>query len=202
MSAIKQICPICNKNSTFDDSILGNMVECPECNNLFVLTESELSYVQCPECSSKVESGKRICLECGYNFDTFKHVEEHIPLYGEEFSWPRKVLAFVAEMVPGLFIIHILFLFIASIFTALFIFYFGLILLGFGAIVTMIFFAVCAFFVYAHGVGFLLTGEVQSLKNAMAELTGKKWNLFLIILFSPPITIYLLFVKLCTILNA
>lgn len=202
MSEVKQICPICNKNSTFDDSLLGEMVECPKCNNLFVLKDKKTCSVSCPKCNAMVDSGNRICLECGYNFDTFKQVEEHIPVYGEEFSLPRKALAFIAEMVPGLFRIHILFLFIASIFTALFIFYFGLILLGFGAIVTMIFFAVCAFFVYAHGVGFILTGEVQSLKNAMAELTGKRWNLFLIFLFSPPIVIYLLFVKLCSILNA
>ena len=197
--SMKNNCPICNKINDFDRSKIGSMVPCPDCKNIFVLKEI-LSTATCPDCEEEVESGLRICINCGYNFDTGKKVEKHIPVSGEELPVLQKRLNDLVDFIPGLFKIHILFFFWASIVTACLIMYMGLVLMGFGALLTCIFFGVCALIVYAHGVGFLMTGELQMLRSAMGELTGWRWDFFLILVFGPPITITLIIFKMISLL--
>ena len=189
-------CPHCNKSNSFENQQEGAMVTCPECRNIFVLKDEGVIPAVCPDCKSSVPAGDRICLNCGFNFDTGKKVEEHIAVYGEDFSWPRKALDAVVDFIPGLFKIHIVLLFCASIVVAVFLIYFGLILMALGALVTLILMSVCALIVYAHGVGFMLTGEVQTLNSAMAELTGGRWTFFLVLVFGVPITIFLIIFKI------
>ena len=188
---MKSNCPICNRINEFDREKLGIMIPCPSCKNVFVLKNS-ISPLNCPDCTEKVDPGLRICVNCGYSFDSGEKVKKHIPVYGEEFSLARRCLNDLVNFIPGLFKIHILFLFSASIAAALVIMYLGLFIMGLGAILTCIFFASCSLIVYAHGVGFLMTGEVQMLRNAMAELTGERWNFFLLMVFGPPITIFII----------
>jgi len=186
---MKSNCPICNRTNTFDPVKIGSMVTCPDCDNIFVLKEGVLPVI-CPDCSQEVAPGLRICITCGYNFDTGKKVEKHIPVYGEEFSAARRRLDEIVDFIPGLFKVHTVLFFFASIILACIIMYLGLFLMGLGALLTCIFFAVCALIVYAHGVGFLMTGELQMLRSAMVELTGYRWSFFLFMVFSPPITIF------------
>ena len=189
-------CPHCNRINSFEDQLEGKMVTCSECGNIFFLKNKGDTHILCPDCKNSVPFGDRICLNCGFNFDTGRKVEEHIPIYGEDFSWSRKVLDTVVDFIPGLFRIHIVLLFFASIAIALFLIYFGLILMAFGAVVTLIFMSVCALVVYAHGVGFMLTGEVQMLNSAMSELTGGHWTFFLVMVFGVPISIFLVIFKI------
>lgn len=100
-------CPICNRSNSFEDEKLGKMVTCPDCSNLFVIKGGKEA-VKCPDCEKSVKPDVRICLHCGYSFDTGKKVEDHIPVYGEDFTPARKALDSVADFIPGLFKIHIL----------------------------------------------------------------------------------------------
>jgi hypothetical protein len=197
---MKNNCPICNSISSFEGKKSGAMVPCPECGNLFVLKEDCVVPVICPDCENEVAPGDRICVKCGYNFDTGKKVKKHIPVYGEDFPASRKAIDAVADFIPGLFKIHILLLFSASIFTALLIIYLSLFMLGLGALITCVICAVSALIVYAHGVGFLMTGEIQMLRSAMVELTGYRWTFFLIMVFGPPITVFMITFKIGTML--
>lgn len=189
-------CPHCNKINTFNDQFSGQMVTCPDCENLFILKNDGPTLALCPDCENSVPPGDRICLNCGFNFDTGKKVEERLPVYGEDFSLTRKALDAVVEFMPGLFRINIIILFCACIVAAFLMVYFSLIILAFGALMACILMSVCALVVYAHGVGFMLTGEVQLLNNAMTELTGGKWTFFLVAVFGVPISIFLVIFKI------
>ena len=181
-------CPHCNNVSEYASIPENGMVECPACSNLFVPKHREPVSVPCPDCGELMDPGARLCVSCGYSFDTGKKVEKHIPVYGEDFSPARKALCRVADMVPGLFRPLTLALFILSIIVALMIFSLDLILIGLGAILSGIMVASFSLVVYAHGVGWLLTGEIQMLRSAMVELTGSRWTAFLVIVFAPVAT--------------
>ena len=178
-------CPHCNVTSEFDNPERGAMVECPSCSNLFVPTNSEPVPLPCPECGEMVEPDARICVACGFNYDTGKKVEEHIPVYGEDFSLPRKILCWVADTLPGLFRPLTFALFILSIIVSLSIFFLGLFIISLGAMLSGIMIASFSLVVYAYGVGWMMTGEVQLLRSAMIELTGGRWTAFLVIVFGP-----------------
>ncbi len=193
---MKTNCPICNRTSDFSQNLIGSMATCPKCANLFVLKNSTPVAVLCHECKGTIPPDVRICTNCGFSFDTGKKVEQRIPVYGEDQPPWKKALDATADFIPGLFKIHILLLFFASIAIALYLNYFGLILLALGAMITCILIAACSLFVYAHGVGFLMTGEVQMLQNAMAELTGLRWSFFLFLVFAPPVSIFLIVSKI------
>ncbi|MBN1864065.1 MAG: zinc ribbon domain-containing protein [Victivallales bacterium] len=193
---MKTNCPLCNRSNDYDPKNAGSMVTCPRCANLFVLKNSKPVPLACPECSVSIPPDARICTNCGFSFDTGKKVEQKIPVYGDDHPAWKKALDATADFIPGLFKIHILLLFFASIAMAVFLNYFGLILLALGAMVTCILLAVCSLFVYAHGVGFLMTGEIQMLQSAMAELTGFRWTFFLFLVFAPPISIFLIIIKI------
>ncbi|NOY75750.1 MAG: hypothetical protein GXP32_08150 [Kiritimatiellaeota bacterium] len=182
---MKTNCPHCNGVSEYASIPENGMVECPVCSNLFVPKQGEPAPLPCPDCGNPVEPGARICVSCGYNFDTGKKVEKHIPVYGENFSRPRKVLCWVADMVPGLFRPGTLVLFILSVIISLMIFYLGLFVIGMGAMLSGIMIASFSLVVYAHGVGWLMTGEIQMLRGAMVELTGGRWTMFLFLVFAP-----------------
>jgi hypothetical protein len=178
-------CPHCNSISDYDTIPESGMVECPSCSNLFVVKHREPVSLPCPDCGKSIEAGSRICVDCGYSFDTGRKVEKHIPVYGEDFSPARKLLCWVADMVPGLFRPLPLALFILSVIVSLMIFYLALFIIGLGAMLSGIMIASFSMVVYAHGVGWLLTGEIQMLKSAMAELTGPRWTAFLFVVFAP-----------------
>ena len=195
---MKNNCPHCNRINSFKNQSVGAMVNCPDCKNLFILKDDELVSASCPDCENSVSPGDRICLSCGFNFNTGRKVEEHVPVYGEDFSWFRKTLNVVADFMPGLFRIHIFLMFVLCTAIALLLVYFGLVLLGFGGLVACVSLGVGALILYGHGVGFLLTGDLQLLNSAMVELTGARWTFFLIMVFGIPISTFIIIFKLAS----
>ena len=183
-------CPICNKINSFSHDKWGQMVACPDCGNLFVLKNATPVSVKCLECETQIQPGVRICVECGYSFDTGEKVKEHIEVYGEDFSAPIKALNLFVDLFPGLFRIST---FVGAFFAfvlAIAMFYFSFVILLLGAVMSFLLLSVGALYVYAHGVAFILTGEVQMLQTAYAEMTGNKWSLFLSLIIAPPVLIF------------
>ena len=188
---MKVNCPICNRTGDYNPSEQGSMIPCTHCGNLFVLKDKVLPAL-CPECDNNVEPDVRICLECGYNFDSGRKVGKHIPVYGEDFTPQKKMIDAVVDFIPGLFRPLVFLAFCTSVLIALFIIWMGLFILSLGALATCIYFSICALIVYAHGVGFLLSGEVSMLRNALVEIDGAKWTFFFIMVFGPPVTVWLI----------
>ena len=195
---MKSNCPHCNSINDFNEEAAATMVDCPKCGNLFVLKSDGLRPISCPDCAREVAPEARICLHCGFNFDTGKKLEKHIPVHGEDFSPPLKLLTTIADYFPGLFKIHTLLLSLLSIMVTFAITFFVFIFFSLGALNASIFFAVCALVVYAHGVGFILTGEAMMLRSVFMELSGAKWSLFLFLVFSPPIAIFLIMFQIAS----
>ena len=189
---IKTNCPICNKINSFSQDKWGQMVPCPDCGNLFVLKNINPVAVKCHDCENQVQPGVRICVECGYSFDTGEKVKEHIEVYGEDFSVPRKVLNNFVDLFPGLFRISTLIGAFLTVVISIAMFFFSFALLALGAVMTFLLLSVGALYVYAQGVAFILTGEIQMLQFAYAEMTGNKWTLFLALVITPPVLIFVL----------
>lgn len=189
---IKTNCPICNKINSFPHNKWGQMVSCPDCGNLFVLKNANPVAVKCLDCENQIQPGVRICVECGYSFDTGEKVKEHIEVYGEDFSAPVKVLNCFVDFFPGLFRISTLVGAFSAVILSLVMMYFSFVFLVLGVVMTFVLFSIGALYVYAHGVAFILTGEIQMLQSAYMEMNGNKWSLFLALIIMPPVSIFVL----------
>lgn len=185
-------CPICNNINAFSLDKFGKMITCPDCGNLFVFKNRQPVAILCPFCQKNVMPGSRICLECGYSFDTGEKVKEHIEVYGEDFSPFMRFLNFIVDFFPGLFKISTLVTAFLALIVSVAMVYFSFVLLALGAAITFFFFSICALYVYANGVAFILTGELQMLQSAYSEMTGNKWSLFLLLVIIPPVSLFII----------
>ena len=185
-------CPICNNVNAFALDNFGKMIACPTCGNLFVFKNRQPVSILCPSCQEEVMPGNVICLECGYSFETGEKVKEHIEVYGENFSTFMRLLNVIVDFFPGLFKISTLITAFLALVVSIAMVYFSFVLLALGAAITFFFFSICALYVYANGVAFILTGEVQMLQSAYPEMTGNKWSLFLFLVITPPVSMFVL----------
>lgn len=96
------------------------------------------------------------------------------------------------EIFPGLLRPLLIVLFIACSILALFLTYFALVLLGFGVFISGFAVACGALVVYAQGVSFLLSGELQILNQAIIEFNEKHWWAFFGIVGAPFFLFFLL----------
>ena len=74
---------------------------------------------------------------------------------------------------------------ICLVFLAVFVLSLGAFLAGIGI-------GASAMIVYSQGIAFIMSGSVEMLKTAMVDLKGGKWEMFLLLTFTPIIIIILI----------
>jgi hypothetical protein len=171
-------CPHCNKRLSLGNEFAGQTVLCQVCNNLFFAEPPDDLPKPCPNCDNVVTRADKICLNCGYNFDTLMVMErQHAP--DETYHpWWFKALSFIAECLPGLFRPAPLIGFIVCMVLALGIEWLALFICLMGAVLSAFMVAVAGMMVYIHGVAFLAVGSIIDLRNAMVELHGRSMEAF------------------------
>lgn len=182
-------CPHCKAETEDKEGASGEVVECSSCGNLFVPAPVSK---KCPNCQDILPADAVLCVKCGYDFNIgafreTKHLEPEIkpPLW-------RRVLLLFFEIFPGLLRPLLIFLFILCSVIALLLACLSLMLLFFGAFISGFSVACAALTLYAQGVSYLLSGELESLKKAIVEFREKHWWAFFVMVGAPFFLFFLL----------
>ena len=191
-------CPNCRRTFAGPDHLAGKKARCGACKTVFVVPEHAQAGRTCPQCGAPLTAQAILCPRCGMNLETGqagrRHWEdEHLDVVEEEApSSAMRAVIFVGEWLPGLFRPRVL---ILSVFCAV---------MGFAVLGVCVFFlalgAVLAAFpvgalgliLHAQAVAMLLTGEITMLQEALAELDFNRWLLFVVILSTPFLVIFLI----------
>ncbi len=172
-------CPFCKTELEIGEEYAGTVVQCPECGDFFKLPAIR----RCPVCGDSGMDRRKVCIQCGYLFDTGEvlltasRTVERMPLW-------RRILGYGVENAPGLFRIPTLIGFLVCVVLALGLAGFGLVIFALAPI-SGFFVLVTALLIYVQGVAFLCAGEMSALKSACFEMTGSSWSLFLLLSFLP-----------------
>ena len=146
----------------------------------------------CWKCGEAYPEEVLICVECGIDLRTGDEIKT-----GEDAEEPltplQKGAAFIGKLMPGLFrpILAMSSVGVMAI---------GLLVMAFAIamarLVPLGAFAIggAGVIVYAHGISWILAGDFGFLSGALAELDGKRWVLFFVILWVP-IAVVLAMVK-------
>ena len=137
----------------------------------------------CPVCGRSFPAGTVICVDCGVNLRTGEPLKTDEELRAEQEAAYPKHLRFLAGLAPGLFRRHTLIwaavvgvpgclLYLSAVAGSLYS-PFALMLVTIPLII------------YAHAVGFLLSGEVTLLPFAIMEFDWAQWLLFILLLLLP-----------------
>lgn len=189
METITVKCPHCGKPLSVTEEDAGRTRRCPACADFFKIKSLE----RCPCCGRRSFEKKKICVNCGYNFETCERMRT---LTGEEAEQADpglllKFLLYLSEACPGVFhfsrvlafffccLISLAVAFLSLFFLLLGVYITGVVILGIGVLV------------YMHGVAFLCADELCTLKNAFEYIQGKSWNCFLFLTFFPVAAIML-----------
>lgn len=182
-------CPHCKKRLSIGNEYAGQTVLCQVCNNLFFAEPPADLPKPCPNCDNVVTRIDKICLNCGYNFDTGMVMERKVEEPEEYRPWWFKLLSFIAECLPGLFRPAPLVGAIVCITLALVIEWLALFIMSMGAFISGFMLAVAGMMVYIHAVAFLATGSIIDLRNAMVELHGRSMEAFVWLSAAPVLVI-------------
>ncbi len=140
----------------------------------------------CWKCRSYYPPDVKICLRCGQDLETGQELASGVDAAPEEKPGVAgRVLMFTGEWMPGLLRPWII---AVSILTAL---------LGLGVMWLFLFvlptvlparliFAATGLVLYAHAIGFMMSGRISKLHEALVEIEEGQWVLFFTILLLPP----------------
>ncbi len=171
-------CPHCHVELMIADEHAGDLVACPDCGFNFKAPVAGYIPKICPNCREGVERSNKICLNCGYNFDSGQLLSTRVIKAEDIVPWWLHVLRFIAECLPGLFRPLTLFAFIVCVILFVAVEMLALSVLMMGAFISAFAVAVAGMMIYIHGVAFLATGSIIDLRNAMVELHGRSMEAF------------------------
>ena len=191
---MQTLCPHCKANVRFPREEAGMVRQCPRCGNGFCLPADGGRPEFCPSCEGEMEHGTVVCVACGYNRETGQALDCRFVEADTRPAWVRW-LGFVHEWVPGLFAPRVLLLSVLAAAAGLVCAVLSLVLMGMLVFVSAIAVGVAGYMCYAHGVAFMLTGEVQTLKDAMVDLRGGHWDLFLFATLAPGVGFIILLLR-------
>lgn len=189
-------CPHCGKDYSLDNDQTGRMFECSGCRNIFHTPSAAC----CPRCQHLLDPGIVVCMKCGFNIKTGEQLETRIHIH-DDTQWWLKFLRFVYDIMPGIFRPLVIISFVMCIILMVVLVWIGLLVMGFGAILSGIAICSVALMVYAQGVAFLLAGEIQALKSALVDFTGRQMYAFVLIVFGPCFMILVIMVLVGRVIN-
>ena len=182
-------CPHCHVELMIADEHAGELVACPDCGANFKAPIPEYIPKICPNCRGAVERSGKICVNCGYNFDTGQLLGTRIIRAEDIVPWWLQVLRFIAECLPGLFRPLTLFAFMVCTVLGAGVEMLAVSVLLMGAFFSAFAVAAAGMMIYIHGVAFLTTGCIIDLRNAMVELEGRSMEAFVLLSAAPALII-------------
>ncbi|MEI8246358.1 MAG: zinc ribbon domain-containing protein [Lentisphaerota bacterium] len=182
-------CPHCHTELMIADEHAGDMVACPDCGAHFKAPVADYIPKICPNCRAGVERSHKICVNCGYDFDSGQLLNTRVVRPEEIVPWWLHVLRFIADCYPGLFrpLTLIAFVIFVILFVAIEIL--ALTVLFMGAFVSAFMVAVAGMMVYVQGAAFLGTGFIMDLRNALVEMQGRQMEAFVWLAAAPTLLI-------------
>jgi len=108
-------------------------------------------------------------------------VEEEEPSPG----WAERTILVVGDWFPGLFRPLVLLAAVLAVLIGLGVMGLALFLLALGAVISAFPVGGMGLIIYAHGVAFLLTGQVALLHDSLADMESKKWTPFILLGLAP-----------------
>jgi hypothetical protein len=146
----------------------------------------------CWKCGEAYPEEVLICVECGIDLRSGDEIKA-----GDDPEEPltplQKVGVFIGSLMPGLFRPALLMSSVGVMAIGLLVMAFAI---GMTRLVLLGSFAIggSGVIVYAHGISWLLVGDFGFLSSTLAELDGKRWVLFFVILWAP-LAVVLVMVK-------
>ncbi len=178
-------CPFCGVELELTPEFADRVVRCPQCSEFFKTPP----FVKCPVCERGVWGRPKLCVGCGYNFETGMLERTTTGPEQESLSLPQKAVVYLCDNLPGLFRASTLIGAVICAVLAVLVAGLGLAMIGMGVFLTGIFILAAAMMVYLQGLAFLCTGHFCLLRSAYEEMTGSTWSLFLILGFLPLIAV-------------
>ncbi|MFP4057514.1 MAG: hypothetical protein ACLF0G_11660 [Candidatus Brocadiia bacterium] len=179
-------CPHCNASLTVADDFPQPRIRCGGCGGVV-----DLPVARCPGCGAPLARGGAPCVRCGSEVGRSPGAEP--PEEDEEREGlALRVLLFVGELVPGLFRPGLVVLSLVLVVVGLGVLGFAAFLFSLGLLFSPMAVGAVGLLAYAQGVAVLLNGQACLLSEALAELVGPQWLLFLALIAAPFVVMLLL----------
>lgn len=143
----------------------------------------------CWKCGSVYGPETVICVKCGLNLETGEefetHAEDEEPEAAESPPAASGVYSSLADWVPGLFRPGVILgsLFVAALGVA--VMGYALVLLGMGVLFAAVGVGAGGLLLCAHAVVWILVGRVALLHDALVDLQGGQWMVFVVLTILP-----------------
>lgn len=187
-------CPGCRQALTAPDDAAGRRARCKACKTSFVIQPPAAR--PCPRCSAALDPSAIVCHRCGVNLETGLLPKEVAGQQGEDAAGgvprlePARLVEAVGEWLPGLFRPGLLILAILCSLAGFVAMGYCLALLAFGLPLAACMVGGLGLIVYGQGLAMLIQGETGLLHELLTDMDGKRWTLFLALLFAPFVILY------------
>lgn len=180
---MKSECPHCKCSVDFTDSMTGTLVECPSCSNLFHLMEERRI---CPVCKIPQAPDALVCVHCGFDSRNGRTILTSYDVSLEGLPFYHRFLWHCKSLMPGLFCIINLLVFILAFPFAMTLIFMGLIFISAGLLVFGNPMLIAGVILYFHSLTFIFTHE-HSLAafSVLKSLRPRQELLFYTLLFLP-----------------
>lgn len=191
-------CPGCKQTLQAPESAVGKKAQCKGCRNVFVIPPPapRLDVKSCPNCRVELDATAVLCFACGLNLQTGRMPAAPAPVEAppvEEEERPSlfvRTVECVGEYLPGIFRPWIIVLSGVLTIVALVVMGFCVALALLGTLIEACMVGGLGLIIYGQALAMLLVGETGLLHELLAELDGKRWMLFFLMLFSPFVILY------------
>jgi hypothetical protein len=139
----------------------------------------------CWKCGSIYGPETVVCVKCGLNLETGEEFETHSENDEPEPPAAFGVCSFLADWVPGLLRPGVVLgaLFVAVLGVA--VMGYALVLLGMGALIVAVAVGAGGLLLCAHAVAWILVGRFALLNDALVDLQGNQWMVFVVFTLLP-----------------
>lgn len=181
--SVRSECPHCKCSMDFPDSMTGTLIECPSCSNLFHLMEVRMT---CPICKQPQTPGDFVCVKCGFDNRSGRTIQTSYDVSLEGLPFYHRFLWHCKSLMPGLFCIINVLVFILAFPFAMTLIFMGLIFIAADLVVFGLPMLTAGGIIYFHSLAFIFTNE-HSLAafSVLKKLNLHQEILFYAFLFAP-----------------
>ena len=148
----------------------------------------------CPYCGAELERGTVLCVECGRNLESGERANTRIEAEAErKGEGDDESVGFLIGMldayVPGVFSLKVIVCSVFCFVLALGCLWGALFFAMFGAVFVTVAVGALALVLYGTAVAWMLSGHIGLLTDNLLDLDGRRWTLFVILVFGPVVGI-------------